>query len=61
MTRSWVRATERDTGRRPSLTTEERQRLKAFERENRRLKRANEILRDSAAFLAQVELDRRRK
>ena len=39
----WVRAVERDTGRRPGLTTDERQRLKALERENRELRRANEI------------------
>ena len=43
--RPWVRQAERDTGRRPGLTTEERDRLKALERENRELKRANEILR----------------
>ena len=56
-----VRAMERDTGRRPGLTTEERQRLKALERENRELKRANEILRRASAFFAQAELDRRPK
>ncbi len=38
--RHWVRAVERDTGRRPGLTTEERQRLKALEKENERLRRA---------------------
>ena len=57
--RHWVRAVERDTGRRPGLTTEERQRLKALERENRELKRANEILRNASAPVAQAELDRR--
>ena len=57
--RHWVRAVERDTGRRPGLTTDERQRLKAVERENRELKRANEILRKASAFFAQAELDRR--
>ena len=57
--RHWVRAVERDTGRRPGLTTEERQRLKALERENRELKRANEILRKASAPIAQAELDRR--
>ena len=45
--RHWVRQAERDTGRRPGLTTEERQRLKDLERENRELKRANEILRQT--------------
>ncbi len=57
--RHWVRAAERDTGRRPGLTTEERQRLKALERENRELQRTNEILRKASAFFAQAELDRR--
>ena len=57
--RHWVRAVERDTGRRPGLTTDERQHLKALERENRELKRANEILRKASAFFAQAELDRR--
>ena len=57
--RHWVRAVERDTGRRPGLTTDERQRLKALERENRELQRANEILRKASAFFAQAELDRR--
>ena len=57
--RHWVRAVERDTGRRPGLTTDERQHLKALERENRELKRANEILRKASAFFAQAEFDRR--
>ena len=59
--RSWVRQSERDEGRRPGLTTEEKQRLKELERENRELKRANEILRKASAFFAQAELDRRPK
>jgi transposase-like protein len=57
--RNWVRQVERDAGRRPGLTTEERQRLKELERENRELRRANEILRKASAFFAQAELDRR--
>jgi transposase-like protein len=57
--RRWVRQAERDTGHRPGLTTDERQRLKELERENRELTRANEILRKAAAFFAQAELDRR--
>ena len=57
--RHWVRAAERDAGRRPGLTTEERQRMKALERENRELKRTNEIQRKASAFFAQAELDRR--
>ncbi len=55
----WVPVAERDAGRRPGLTTEERQRLKGLERENRELKRANEILRKASAYFAQAELDRR--
>ena len=57
--RKWVRQAERDLGKRPGLTTDERQRLKELERENRELKRANEILRKASAFFAQAELDRR--
>ena len=59
--RKWVRQAERDTGQRAGLTTEERARLKELERENRELKRANEILRKTSAFFAQAELDRRPK
>ena len=59
--RQWVRQTERDTGRRAGLTTDEKQRLKELERENRELKRANEILKKASAFFAQAELDRRGK
>ena len=59
--RRWVRQDERDHGRRPSLTTDERQRLKELERENRKLTRANQILRKASAFFAQAELDRRAK
>ena len=59
--RSWVRQAERDAGQRPGLTTDERARLKALERENFELRRANEILKKAAAFFAQAELDRRGK
>ena len=59
--RRWVRQDERDHGRRAGLTTDERQRLKELERENRELKRANDILRKASAFFAQAELDRRAK
>jgi transposase-like protein len=59
--RNWVNQAERDAGKRPGLTTDERQRLKELERENRELKRANEILRKASAFFAQAELDRRPK
>ena len=59
--RKWVRRAERDQGLRPGLTTDERERLKQLERENRELKRANEILRLASAYFAQAELDRRPK
>jgi transposase len=45
--RHWVRQVERDHGRRPGLTTTEREQMKARERENRELKRANEILKSA--------------
>ena len=51
----------RDSGQRGGLTTDERQRLKQLERDNRELTRANEILRKASAFFAQAELDRRAK
>ena len=59
--RNWVRQAERDAGKRAGLTTDERQRLKLLERENRELKRANEILRKASAYFALAELDRRPK
>ena len=57
--RKWVRRAEQDQGLREGLTTSDRERLKALERENRELKRANEILRKASAFFAQAELDRK--
>jgi transposase-like protein len=58
---NWVRQVERDEGRRPGPTTDERERIKALERENRELRQANEILRKASAYFAQAELDRRWK
>ena len=58
---NWVRQAERDTGRRNGMTTDEREQLKALQRENKELKRANEILRKASAYFAQAELDRRQK
>ena len=57
--RNWVRQAERDQGKRGGLSTDERIRLKELERENRELKRANEILRKASAYFAAAELDRR--
>ena len=59
--RHWVRQAERDQGRRAGPTTEERERIKALERENRELRQANEVLRKASAYFAQAELDRRSK
>ena len=60
--RKWVRRAERDQGLRSGMTgSEDREHLKALERENRELKRANEILRKASAYFAQAELDRRVK
>jgi transposase-like protein len=59
--RHWVRQAERDAGDRAGLTSDERARLKALERENRELRQANEILRKASAYFAQAELDRRFK
>ena len=59
--RKWVKRAEIDAGMRPGVSTTERDRLKELERENRELKRANEILRKASAFFAQAELDRKPK
>ena len=56
--RNWVNRHLTDAGVRPGLTTDERERLKELERENRDLRRANEILKSASAFFA-AELDRR--
>jgi len=58
--RIWVRKAETDAGRRPGLTTNERARMKQLERENRELRRANEILKSTSVFFA-TELDGRPK
>ena len=58
--RLWVRRAERDQGLGDGLSSSERERLKTLERENRELRRANEILRKASAYFAQAEvLDRR--
>jgi len=57
----WVRKHEVDAGARPGVTSDERERVKALEREVKELRRANEILKLASAFFAQAELDRRLK
>lgn len=57
----WVKRDEVNNGRRDGVTTGERERIKALEREVKELRRANEILKTASAFFAQAELDRRLK
>jgi len=59
--RSWVKRNEVDNGRREGLTSEDREQLKALQKENKELRRANEILKTASAFFAAAELDRRLK
>ena len=58
---TWVKRHEVDTGTREGVTTADAQRMKELERENKELRRANEILKVASAFFAQAELDRRFK
>jgi transposase len=58
---TWVQRHEIDSGVREGVTTSEAQRVKELERENKELRRANEILKLASAFFAQPELDRRLK
>jgi transposase len=55
--RNWVNQAEIDQGARPGATTSEQARIKELERENRELRRANQILKSASAFFA-AELDR---
>src|SRR5512146_1881697 len=57
----WVQRHEIDSGQREGVTTAEAKRVKELERENKELRRANEILKLASAFFAQAELDRRLK
>jgi transposase len=59
--RNWVQQAEIDEGQRPGVTSEEARRIADLERENRELRRANEILRTASAFFASAEFDRRSK
>ena len=56
--RQWVRRAETDAGQRPGLTSDERARMRDLERENKELRRANEILKAAAVFFG-AELDRK--
>ena len=57
--RNWVRQAERDSGRRPGLTSSQVDELKTLRREVKELRRANEILRKASAYFGQAELGRR--
>ncbi len=59
--RAWINKSEVDEGVKPGTTSDDAERIKTLERENRELKRANEILRLASAFFAQAELDRNLK
>ena len=59
--RTWIAQAEVDEGHRPGVTTAEAQRIAELERENKELRRANEILRTASAFFAAAELDRKTK
>ena len=59
--RRWVRQAEIDQGKRAGVTSSDAERILQLERENRELRKANEILKVASAFFAQAELDRRTK
>ena len=59
--RKWVRLAEHASGMRPAPTAQDAQRIRDLERENRELRRTNEILRKASAYFAAAELDRRPK
>ena len=57
----WVKKAEVDSGKRPGVSSEMAEKMKALERENHELRQANEILRKASAYFAMAELDRRSK
>lgn len=59
--RNWVQQVEVDEGHRPAVTTAEAKRIAELEREDRELRRANEILKTASALFAAAEIDRRLK
>jgi transposase len=56
--RGWVKQAEIDNGMRPGIRSEDQKRIAELERENRELRRANEILKAASAYFAR-ELDPR--
>ena len=56
--RRWIKQSQIDDGTTPGVSTDEKTRIKELEKENRELRKANEILRLASAFFAQAELDR---
>ncbi len=58
---TWVQRQEVDAGVGDGVTTADANRVRELERENKELRRANEILKLASAFFAQAELDRRLK
>ena len=56
--REWIKQHDIDQGKREGLSTTERERMKALEREVRELRQANEILRKASAYFVQAELER---
>ncbi|GGM41368.1 transposase [Promicromonospora citrea] len=52
--RTWVKQAQVDAGQAPGVTSEESARIKELERENRELRRANQILKSAASFFASV-------
>lgn len=56
--RRWIKQSQIDNGVEPGVSTDEKTRIKELEKENRELRKANEILRLASAFFAQAELDR---
>lgn len=59
--KAWLQRSQIGAGDIPGTTTEERERIKALEKEVKELRRANEILKTASAFFAQAELDRKLK
>lgn len=59
--RTWLHQDQRDRGLRAGVSTQEQERIKTLERENKELRQVNEILRKASAYFAQAELDRRPK